>query len=49
MDINKIVLSIESGIGGQLGHLALVFGLGAMLERLVSDAGSGYRIRHYAD
>ncbi|WP_367303049.1 gluconate:H+ symporter [Bacillus subtilis] len=44
MDINKIVLSIETGIGGQLGHLALVFGLGAMLGRLVSDAGGGYRI-----
>lgn len=39
MDTNKIVLSIEAGIGGQLGHLALVFGLGAMLGRLVSDAG----------
>ncbi|RPK04930.1 hypothetical protein BSBH6_01631 [Bacillus subtilis] len=44
IDINKIVLSIEAGIGGQLGHLALVFGLGAMLGRLVSDAGGGYRI-----
>ncbi|MDU0153862.1 gluconate:H+ symporter [Bacillus cabrialesii] len=44
MDINKIALSIEAGIGGQLGHLALVFGLGAMLGRLVSDAGGGYRI-----
>lgn len=44
MDINKIVLSIETGIGWQLGHLALVFGLGAMLGRLVSDAGGGYRI-----
>ncbi|MCY8238904.1 gluconate:H+ symporter [Bacillus inaquosorum] len=44
MDINKIVLSIEAGIGGQLGHLALVFGLGAMLGRIVSDAGGGYRI-----
>ncbi|KYG30901.1 gluconate:H+ symporter [Priestia endophytica] len=44
MELNKIVLSIEAGIGGQLGHLALVFGLGAMLGKLVSDAGGGYRI-----
>ncbi|MBY0201317.1 gluconate:H+ symporter [Priestia megaterium] len=44
MDLNKIVPSIEAGIGGQLGHLALVFGFGAMLGRLVSDAGGGYRI-----
>ncbi|WP_019395180.1 gluconate:H+ symporter [Priestia filamentosa] len=44
MELDKIVLSIEEGIGGQLGHLALVFGLGAMLGKLVSDAGGGYRI-----
>ncbi|MCY8234655.1 gluconate:H+ symporter [Priestia endophytica] len=44
MELDKIVLSIEAGIGGQLGHLALVFGLGAMLGKLVSDAGGGYRI-----
>ncbi len=44
MDLNKIVLSIETGIGGQLGHLALVFGFGAMIGKLVSDAGGGYRI-----
>lgn len=44
MDPTTIVTTIESGIGGQLGHLALVFGFGAMLGRLVSDAGGGYRI-----
>ncbi|MEC1614570.1 gluconate:H+ symporter [Bacillus mojavensis] len=44
MNLSKIVPSIEAGIGGQLGHLALVFGFGAMLGRLVSDAGGGYRI-----
>jgi len=44
MDLNKIVPTIEKGVGAQLGHLALVFGLGAMLGRLVSDAGGGYRI-----
>lgn len=44
MDLRTIVKSIEAGIGGQLGHLALVFGFGAMLGKLVSDAGGGYRI-----
>ncbi|MEK3709843.1 SLC13 family permease [Bacillus sp. FSL K6-1005] len=44
MDLSKIVPSIKAGIGGQLGHLALVFGFGAMLGRLVSDGGGGYRI-----
>lgn len=44
MDMTKIISTIETGIGGQLGHLALVFGFGAMLGKLVSDAGGGYRI-----
>ncbi|RYM05370.1 gluconate permease [Sporolactobacillus sp. THM7-7] len=44
MDITKVFTSIETGIGDQLGHLALVFGFGAMLGRLVSDAGGAYRI-----
>lgn len=42
--IAKIPTSIETGIGGQLGHLAIIFGFGSMLGRLVSDAGGGYRI-----
>ncbi|WP_308560515.1 gluconate:H+ symporter [uncultured Klebsiella sp.] len=44
MPVTDIVSAIEKGIGSQLGHLALVFGFGAMLGRLVADAGGGYRI-----
>ncbi|MTT32638.1 gluconate permease [Terrilactibacillus sp. BCM23-1] len=44
MDITKIITSVETGVGGQLGHLALVFGFGAMLGKLVADAGGAYRI-----
>lgn len=44
MELTEIVKTIEAGIGSQLGHLALVFGLGAMLGRLVSDVGGGHRI-----
>jgi len=33
----KIATSIQNGIGAQLGELALVFGFGAMLGRLVAD------------
>ncbi|MFE7083580.1 gluconate:H+ symporter [Priestia megaterium] len=40
----KVISSIETGIGGTLGHLALIFGLGAMLGKLVADAGGAYRI-----
>ena len=35
----KIGDILEKGIGGTLGHIALIFGLGAMLGRLVADAG----------
>ncbi|MCQ2570230.1 MAG: gluconate:H+ symporter [Limosilactobacillus sp.] len=44
--IAKIPASIEAGIGGQLGHLAVIFGFGSMLGKLVSDSGAGYRIAH---
>ncbi|WP_159722773.1 gluconate:H+ symporter [Enterococcus sp. CSURQ0835] len=46
MPLGKIPASIETGIGSQLGHLALVFGFGAMLGRLVADAGGAFRIAH---
>ncbi|WP_188353473.1 gluconate:H+ symporter [Leuconostoc pseudomesenteroides] len=41
---SKIPSVIEAGIGSQLGHLAIVFALGAMIGKLVSDTGGGYRI-----
>lgn len=46
MPAGKIATSIQNGIGSQLGELALVFGFGAMLGRLVADAGGAYRIAH---
>ena len=42
--IAKIPTTIETGIRGQLGHLAVIFGFGSMLGQLVSDSGGGYRI-----
>lgn len=39
--IGKINTVIEDGIGSQLGSLAIVFGLGAMLGRLIADSGQG--------
>lgn len=44
MNLSKIAASIETGIGGSLGELSLVFGFGAMLGRLVADAGGAHRI-----
>lgn len=44
MPLEEIVTSIEGGLGGTLGHIALIFGLGAMLGRLIADAGGAQRI-----
>ena len=32
MPLSKIMTTIEAGMGSTLGHIALIFGLGAMLE-----------------
>lgn len=42
--LKDIVTTIEGGLGGTLGHIALIFGLGAMLGRLIADAGGAQRI-----
>lgn len=44
MNPAHIADSIKTGIGGSLGELAIIFGFGAMVGRLVSDAGGSYRI-----
>ncbi|HWL13009.1 MAG TPA: GntP family permease [Ureibacillus sp.] len=44
MPLEEVVTSIEGGLGGTLGHIALIFGLGAMLGRLIADAGGAQRI-----
>ncbi|MGW8049265.1 gluconate:H+ symporter [Staphylococcus shinii] len=42
--MEEIMGSIENGIGSTLGHIALIFGLGAMLGKLLSDGGGASRI-----
>ncbi|NPC94717.1 GntP family permease [Bacillus sp. WMMC1349] len=44
MPLDKIVKTIEEGLGGTLGHIALIFGLGAMLGKLIADSGGAQRI-----
>ncbi len=44
MPLDKIVESIEGGMGGTLGSIALIFGFGAILGKLVADAGGAQRI-----
>lgn len=42
--MGDVVKSIESGLGGTLGHIGLIFGFGAMLGRLIADSGGANRI-----
>ncbi|MDK3850234.1 gluconate:H+ symporter [Staphylococcus pseudintermedius] len=44
MPFDKIVATIETGMGGTLGHIALIFGLGAMLGKLIADGGGATQI-----
>lgn len=44
MPINEIVNTIQAGMGNTLGGIALVFGLGAILGKLIADAGGAQRI-----
>lgn len=44
MPLEEIVDSIQDGMGGTLGSIALIFGFGAILGRLVADAGGAQRI-----
>jgi len=44
MPLEEVVKTIEAGLGGTLGHLALIFGLGAMLGKLIADSGGAQRI-----
>ncbi|MEJ9212676.1 gluconate:H+ symporter [Bacillus smithii] len=44
MEPLAIVASIESGLGGTLGHLAIIIGLGAIFGKIISDGGGANRI-----
>ncbi len=44
MPISDVVGTIEAGMGGTLAGIALVFGLGAILGKLIADSGGAQRI-----
>lgn len=44
MPLDKVVKSIEGGVGGTLGHMALVVGFGAMIGNLIAESGAAQRI-----
>lgn len=44
MPLGDIVTSIQGGIGGTLSSIAIIFGIGAMLGKVIADAGGAHRI-----
>ena len=44
MPLPKIVKSFETGLGGTLGHIAIIIGLGTMLGKMVAESGGAERI-----
>ncbi|NEU32033.1 gluconate permease [bacterium LRH843] len=44
MPFGEIVQTVQAGMGNTLGGIALVFGLGAILGKLIADAGGAQRI-----
>ncbi|MDN8862148.1 gluconate permease, partial [Staphylococcus aureus] len=42
--LTKIMETIEIGMGSTLGHIALIFVLGAILWKLLADGGGATRI-----
>jgi Gnt-II system L-idonate transporter len=44
MPVQNVMKSIQNGIGGTLGGLAMILGFGAILGRLISDTGAAQRI-----
>jgi Gnt-I system high-affinity gluconate transporter len=44
MEPLSIVTSIETGLGGTLGHLAIIIGLGAIFGKIISEGGGAHRI-----
>lgn len=44
MPVDKVIKSVEMGVGSTLGQLALVIGFGAMLGELLAESGAIQRI-----
>ncbi|WP_423198605.1 MULTISPECIES: GntP family permease [unclassified Cupriavidus] len=44
MPMGDIIKSFEAGVGGTLGHIALVIGLGTMLGKMMAESGGAERV-----
>jgi GntP family gluconate:H+ symporter len=46
MPLPDIVHSFESGVGGTLGHIAIILALGTMLGKMMAESGAADQIAH---
>lgn len=46
MPVQSIVKSFEAGLGGTLGHIAIIVALGTMLGKMMAESGGSDRIAH---
>lgn len=44
MPLDNIIETVEKGMGNTLGSVAIIFGLGAILGKLIADGGGANRI-----
>jgi gluconate:H+ symporter, GntP family len=46
MPAARVVQSFEAGVGGTLGHIAIIVALGTMLGKMMSESGAADQIAH---
>ncbi len=46
MPMSAIVHSFEAGVGGTLGHIAIILALGTMLGKMMAESGAADQIAH---
>lgn len=46
MPLSSVVHSFEAGVGGTLGHIAIIVALGTMLGKMMAESGAADQIAH---
>src|ERR1039458_4199219 len=46
MPMTTVIRSFETGVGGALGHIAVIVGLGPMLGKMMAESGASDRIAY---
>ena len=46
MQLSAVIHSFEAGMGGTLGHIAIIVALGTMLGKMMAESGAANQIAH---